>query len=472
MNYSFLGKTGLKVSEYGFGTYRISDNKYHKKALTYALSKGVNLIDTSSNYSDGHSEILIGKVLSELFSNNFISRSNLTIVTKGGYIQGRTFELVEGKEKMGNGYPEIVQCSPDMEHCIHPDFLKDMITISTQRMKLDYLDVYLLHNLEYFLIYNEALKEKDLANEYYRRIKNAFIHLEKEVQAGRIKYYGISSNSFGYLSTEKSFTSLERLIDIAEEVSPDHHFAVIQMPLNIIEKGGAITKNQRNNTKSVLELAKEHDIGILINRPLNAIVGNDIKRLAEFEIKENVDKEYIDSLVEQFSTMESEIADLIPIQADSETASQLAQCLTCSDVLKKNYGQIRDVIHFNEIRRTFLLPRVNYAIKAIHELTNDDSTTKKLNQFGITAEILFDSFESLFALKENDKNRIYHDILAKHFSKIETDLTLSQKCLMMVNSLEGVNCILVGMRSQKYVDDVLNIPDKPVKKTDDFWKDS
>ena len=66
-----LGKTGYNVSICGFGCYRIDDGiSQHQKALQKALLSGINIIDTSSNYSDGGSEILVGKVLRKLFSDN------------------------------------------------------------------------------------------------------------------------------------------------------------------------------------------------------------------------------------------------------------------------------------------------------------------------------------------------------------------------------------------------------------------
>ena len=63
------------LSMCGFGCYRIDDGiPQHQKALEKALLSGINVIDTSSNYSDGGSEILVGKVLNKLISENKINR--------------------------------------------------------------------------------------------------------------------------------------------------------------------------------------------------------------------------------------------------------------------------------------------------------------------------------------------------------------------------------------------------------------
>ena len=71
MNYRTLGKTGLKVSEIGFGAWAIGgswgdqDDKDSLAALHKAIDLGVNFIDTAAGYGEGRSERLIGKLLKE-----------------------------------------------------------------------------------------------------------------------------------------------------------------------------------------------------------------------------------------------------------------------------------------------------------------------------------------------------------------------------------------------------------------------
>src|SRR5262249_56608768 len=57
--YGPLGATGLTVSRVGFGGYRVDDDTpEHRAALERAFHGGVNLVDTSTNYTDGGSERL------------------------------------------------------------------------------------------------------------------------------------------------------------------------------------------------------------------------------------------------------------------------------------------------------------------------------------------------------------------------------------------------------------------------------
>ncbi len=68
--YQALGKTRFAVSSAGFGCYRVARGQpRHEKALKQALTEGVNLIDTSSNYADGLSEQMVGHVLGEMKIN-------------------------------------------------------------------------------------------------------------------------------------------------------------------------------------------------------------------------------------------------------------------------------------------------------------------------------------------------------------------------------------------------------------------
>src|SRR5947209_15526518 len=69
MEYRTLGRTGWNISEIGFGSWGIGGNEWGATddsvslgALNRAIDLGVNFIDTSDVYGDGHSEQLIAQV--------------------------------------------------------------------------------------------------------------------------------------------------------------------------------------------------------------------------------------------------------------------------------------------------------------------------------------------------------------------------------------------------------------------------
>jgi len=74
--------------------------------------------------------------------------------------------------------------------------------------------------------------------------------------------------------------SLAAAWDIACGISPVHHFRVIEFPMNLLETGAVLRQNQPAG-QSLLEFARGKNLGVLINRPLNAIVGERLVRLAE-----------------------------------------------------------------------------------------------------------------------------------------------------------------------------------------------
>jgi len=71
MRYRTLGRTGLQVSEIGFGAWAIGGGWGEQKerdslaALHRALDLGCNFVDTAAGYGDGRSERIIGRVLKE-----------------------------------------------------------------------------------------------------------------------------------------------------------------------------------------------------------------------------------------------------------------------------------------------------------------------------------------------------------------------------------------------------------------------
>jgi aryl-alcohol dehydrogenase-like predicted oxidoreductase len=73
MKYRRLGRTGLMVSEIGFGAWGIgkgmwigADDAASLLALRRAVEMGVNFIDTALAYGPGHSERLVGKLVREM----------------------------------------------------------------------------------------------------------------------------------------------------------------------------------------------------------------------------------------------------------------------------------------------------------------------------------------------------------------------------------------------------------------------
>jgi len=129
MKYRTMGKTGYKISEIGFGAWQIGGGSWGAqndedsiKALSDAVKKGVNFIDTAAGYGDGKSEKIIGK---------FIKNAGKRI-----YIATKT--------------PPLPGNWPPSPYCIaeerYPErYIRDNVNERLNNLGVDKLDILLLH---------------------------------------------------------------------------------------------------------------------------------------------------------------------------------------------------------------------------------------------------------------------------------------------------------------------------------------
>ena len=282
--YRRLGRSGLWVSQAGFGSYRVDAAvAAHKEALRAALQSGINLIDTSANYADGGSERLIGEVLTELVQAGSVRREEVVLVSKVGYLQNSNLRLRQERRQAGKDFAEVVPYAPTLEHCIHPDFLDEQLELSLQRLQITCLDGFLLHNPEYYLLWalQQGMPVPEAREEYVRRLNQAIVWLEKAADLGRIAWYGVSSNTFPRAADDSQRTPLEAIWQAACQAGgEEHHLGILQFPCNLLEPAAAIVPAWPQE-RTLLEYAAALDLGVLINRPLNAIQEGDLIRLDE-----------------------------------------------------------------------------------------------------------------------------------------------------------------------------------------------
>jgi uncharacterized protein YyaL (SSP411 family)/aryl-alcohol dehydrogenase-like predicted oxidoreductase len=461
--YRAFGSTGLVASRLGFGCYRVDDRAPpHREALAEALMLGVNVVDTSTNYGDGHSERLVGEVLGDLARSGKVARDAVIVVSKIGYAQGRNLELVLAREQSGAPYPEVVKVADGLAHCIHPSFLSDQLDASLERLGLGTLDVCLLHNPEYFLA-DAAKRGLPLARareEFYRRVTEAFRHFETEVSKGRIRYYGVSSNTSVEPKDEPEAVSVEQLVDAARAGGGDaHHFKVLQVPLNLLEVGAALEPNTgADAAESVLEHAKGRDLCVLVNRPLNAIVDGRLVRLADPNAPHDAP-----ALSEALSTVrgletefEKTIAPALSVPSDSNFRPQ--DFFRWADALGNVAAEITSYEQWLDVERNQVAPRLMQTVSML-----DRAIGRPLaNRWRGFQERYLAAMEELFAAigrRTGDRSRARCTAIARSVDPLLPEerrrLPLSQKALLVLTGLEGVTTVLVGMREKPYVADAL-----------------
>lgn len=475
--YRLLGKTRLTVSKVGFGTYRChQNNEVHFQALQSAIRKGCNVIDTSANYADGFAESLIGDVLNQEIVWGNLRREELMLVSKVGYIQGENMKIALRKEKEENPFQEVVKYGSNVWHCIHPYFIRDQITRTLARMHVDVLDIYLLHNPEYFLM--EMAKESnpnllEIRNEFYERIYRAFLEMEKLVEQGLIRFYGISANTLVAKNDQADFVSLAGIWQAYEKVCADKgisteqgHFAVIQFPFNWIEHQASSLRNNEHDGKqySVLELTEKLNLGVMVNRPLNAIQGNRIVRLAQYGSKEGVD--YSQQFKEDLSKLLDIENRILQIVDDEKVNVQINRDVSLrrifqnADTLRKISLQGVDVSQFKQLMAQYFIPLFKIGETTLFKKIPKERHEKAkatlegyFNQFNLTARSLQNQLDYLNYQKlkplENDFNK-GNPTLAKQF-------TFSQKALRVAAATPGVDVVLNGMRTPAYVEDSMQI---------------
>lgn len=148
-----LGKTGLQPTVLAFGAsslgqeFRQVDLNEALDSVRVALDGGMNFVDTSPFYGRGMSEMLLGRVLPEYGRDSYI------LQTKLGRYAGAHFDFSAKR-------------------------VAESVDISLERMKVDYLDSVVCHDLEFVemsQIVNETLPA-----------------LRKQVEAGKVRFVGVS----------------------------------------------------------------------------------------------------------------------------------------------------------------------------------------------------------------------------------------------------------------------------------------
>lgn len=168
LRYRSLGKTGLRVSELGFGCWGIGGNAHGYSygptddatslaALHRAYELGCTFFDTTDRYGHGHSERLLGQAIRQW------ERDSVIIATQGGYefgIEGQATQHPAGHTKQN----------------FSERYLRRALEGSLQRLGIDTIDLYQLHTPPLELI-------------QHAQVFDMLRTLQKE---GKIRFYGLS----------------------------------------------------------------------------------------------------------------------------------------------------------------------------------------------------------------------------------------------------------------------------------------
>ena len=184
MKYTKLKKSNIEVSVIGLGTNAVGGHNLFqnlneedgKDFVREALKNGVTFIDTADIYGPGRSEELVGEVLKEF------NREDYVIATKGAQKWSS-----DGSIKTNN----------------RPQYLREALEKSLQRLQLDYVDLYYLHFPDGETPFAESIGE-----------------LARLKEEGKIRSIGISN------------VSLQQL----KEANANGDISVLQSPYNMFDR--------------------------------------------------------------------------------------------------------------------------------------------------------------------------------------------------------------------------------------------
>ncbi|KAJ3077425.1 hypothetical protein HDU99_001190 [Rhizoclosmatium hyalinum] len=174
VEYTRLGKTGLKVSRLCLGCMSFGSTKWQKWVLDKdeslpiikrAYDLGINFFDTADAYSNGQSELILGEALRRYN----IPRDQVVIATKVYFPVSE--DIGVNTLARGEDDPSLINRSG-----LSRKHLFEAVEASLKRLGVSYIDLYQIHRFDY----NTEIEETMEA-------------LNDLVRMGKVRYIGASS---------------------------------------------------------------------------------------------------------------------------------------------------------------------------------------------------------------------------------------------------------------------------------------
>ncbi|KAG6832108.1 hypothetical protein H0H87_002747 [Tephrocybe sp. NHM501043] len=173
--YVRLGNSGLKVSKIILGTMQYGHPEWQGwqrgeaeaiEHIKFAYEAGINAFDTANVYSNGLSEVFLGKAIKQLE----LPREEIVVLTKVYFTVGREY----GQNLVN--VPNTDQVGYVNQHGLSRKHIFESVKASLKRLQLDYIDVLQCHRFDYDTPIEETMQA-----------------LHDVVQAGYVRYIGMSS---------------------------------------------------------------------------------------------------------------------------------------------------------------------------------------------------------------------------------------------------------------------------------------
>ena len=214
MRYRKLGRTGIEVSEIGYGAWGIggaqwggADDDESIQALHRAIDLGLNFIDTALAYGDGRSERLVGKVVRE-------RREAVHVATKVPP-KNRIWPAEEGAQ---------------LDEVFPPGYVRECAEQSLGNLGMDTVDLLQLH------VWNDDWADSEELLDEVDRLRSD----------GKIRHFGISIND------HQPSNGLRLVRSGAADT--------VQVIYNVFDQ---------SPEDELLPACREHDVGVIARVPLD-----------------------------------------------------------------------------------------------------------------------------------------------------------------------------------------------------------
>ncbi|KZP33565.1 aryl-alcohol dehydrogenase [Athelia psychrophila] len=233
MSYVRLGKSGLKVSKIILGcmTYGSPDGNIPWSLgeddaiahIKFAYDSGINTFDTANIYSNGLSEVILGKAIKKLA----LPRDEIVIMTKVCFAVGHedTTKMEEMTE--ANGY--VNQSGLSRKHIF------EAVKHSLDRLQLEYVDVLQCHRFDPETPIEETMQAlHDVVRAGYARYIGMSSCYAWQFQL--MQNYAIANNLTPFISMQNCYSMLYR--EEEREMMPTlSHFGVGSIPWSPLARG-------------------------------------------------------------------------------------------------------------------------------------------------------------------------------------------------------------------------------------------
>ena len=279
-HYSEFLRARMQLSSLGVGTFpgaaTTEVDARIAAIVARALLNGINVIDTGAHYRYGRSLAAVGAGVRAAVESG-VPREAMFLISKGGFLTLRggppaDMQAWFDKEIVAQGYGSMEDLAKGA-HLLTPEYINYQIELSRNLMGVETLDAFLVDQPEVHIpeIGKEALN---------RKLLPVFEVLERAVNDGRIRYYGISTfDGLRVETDDKMFQSITSMQGLAEKAAQTatgqdmarHHFKLMMMPFNQVMLEGFTrfnTATGHGNVGSPVQAAHQLDVFMMASHTM------------------------------------------------------------------------------------------------------------------------------------------------------------------------------------------------------------